>query len=197
MFFYHLPKEEKMKITNDISKHRNYETTMDYLEEILNEVNKRTRCSNTESRIALSDLIKSLNVSTQRVNMKQSNKVLSLMQEYKTKTNGIWLNETMTSNEKFTLAEKERVKYLESLASIRMNYATLRYVILETPTSIQRRTLSLLYNIYKEEFVKLFKINLDNISYVKRDEEGDIYIYGKRFSSHVRSIKDVFTTIED
>lgn len=179
MFFYFLPKDEQMKANMDKSKYREYETTMDYLESILNEVSKRTRARRGEKK-DFSDLFNKEPVYEKR-SISQINKIIELKNNYSKVANAIWLDETMTKSEKYLASVEAKEKYINNISKMKINSATIRSILLKFESTTQRHIASTLFMTHREQFVKLLLTQLTEIEIIERDDDGDIMIYGKGF----------------
>lgn len=179
MFFYYLPKDEQMKANDSIDKYREYDTTMDYLESILNEVGKRTRVPLGDKR-DFSDLFNKI-PQTEKRNIKQINKILQMKVDYTKKQKAIWLNEMLSKQERYYEYVETKKEFLDFLSSLKINSATIRNLIVKTDGTSQRSLTSMLYATHKEEFITLLLEQRGQIETISRDDDGDIIIYGKKF----------------
>lgn len=179
MFFYHLPKDEQMKANSDISKHRKYETTMDYLEDILNEIGKRTR-TRRGSKKDFSELFSKEPIGEKR-NINQINKIIDLKTNYSKKANAIWLDENMSKSEKYLSSIEAKEEYVNEIKKMKINPATIKSLLMKFESTSQRHLASILFSTHKESFMKLLSIQMEEIDVINRSEDGDIYIYGKGF----------------
>lgn len=177
MFFYHLPKDEQMK--SEKEKYRNYDTTMDYLEMILDEVGRRTRVKYIEMK-SFSDLLKNEKLGVKR-DIKQINRFLKLEEEYKKKVESIWIGTNLSNGEKYLKHIEVKESYINEIKSIKFNISTIRSLLLKVDSGKQRSLISTLFYTHNEQVIKLLLEQKEDIYTLKRSDSGEIMIYGKKF----------------
>lgn len=180
MFFYHLPKDEQMKACDSVDKYRNYETTMDYLEEILTTRMKGIR-QNKIVKIEIKDLLNADKVDMTTANKRQVKYIIEKCNEFKSKSQLIWMDEHTSSQEKYFTYLEEKKKYMDCLSKVKLSPATMTKLIHKLDSRNQRRMLEILYLSHKETFLELLEKQLEDIETIKRKKHGELQIYGKSF----------------
>lgn len=180
MFFYHLPKDEQMKACDSVDKYRNYETTMDYLEEILTTRMKGIR-QNKIVKIEIKDLLNTDKVDMTTANKRQVKYIIEKCNEFKSKSQLIWMDEYTSSQEKYITYLEEKKKYMDCLSKVKLSPATMTKLIHKLDSRNQRRMLEILYLSHKETFLELLEKQLEDIETIKRKKHGELQIYGKSF----------------
>lgn len=187
MFFYHLPDNGKLHIVKKIEKHRYYETTMDYLQRIMFKRVRRIRAIK-EPLISFSDLFYKGHIDDKYTDARQAWRVMQMAEKLREQTCAIWLDESMTKQERYLNALAVKEAYLENLSKFKLNYKTIRYILNECGGKNQRRLASTLFVTHREAFMLLLERSVEPIACIQRDKTGSIEIYGKRFSLVQRDI---------
>ena len=187
MFFYHLPVDSSLKIDRDIKKYRNYETTMDYLEVIINEFVKRNRVKR-EPRLTLAELISNNNYMKSNANYRHSKSIIKKCEIYRNENALIWLNEVATKQEKYFESLELKDSFIKELSNIDITPETIRKIIEDVDTKLQRKILVALFTAHKDKVVDLLSSGMETVSTLKKlkpcdDYEDVIYLYQKPYKN--------------
>lgn len=187
MFFFHLPTDESLKINRDIKKYRNYDTTMDYLEVIITKFVKGNRVKR-EPRISISELIDSDIYYKSNANYKQAKIIIQKCEIYRNESALIWSNDTASKQEKYFESLQLKENFIKELSTMEVSIDTLRKVIEESDSKIQRKMLVALFVAHKDKIVELLKSGDENICSLRRVKnceyaEDIIYLYHKPYKN--------------
>lgn len=187
MFFYYLPSEfEEQKNKN---KYRWYETSMDYLQQIMIDRVRKIRCPK-EKTIPLSEIIvDSKDLSLRNANIKQANKINQMCEELKNKICSIYASESKTGSEKYLESENLKSEHIEKLKSLKINADTIKYILLNLNPKIQRRMMSTLFVASKDEFLKVVKSSMTPIESIEKSEDGNLLVYGIKYQRVTRKVE--------
>lgn len=172
MFFYHLPFDRIIKVgdgddkkqpTRDITKYRNYETTMDYIEDSITYFQKRNRAKRNP-RIQIKDLISTnYTINTKNVDYRQVKRVYAILNKYRDTSLAIWSKTSIENSEKYLLSLNAKKECMNSLKKMTLTIDTIAKIIEKADSSNQRRMLSTLYAVYKKDVIELFNRNIGNV----------------------------------
>lgn len=182
-------KEEVEDKTNYVYK----ETSMDYLEEILDS-KKRVRTSRKSTTVPLSDLLNK-NIDRTKANKKQILSILDRVENDNKALRTLWLSadddESKEEVFKATGYIKEAlVNYIQSLKINKETMATLIYRLSKdyshaskgnSLTEYGRLLLTVLYEGHKIIFLEALNLGKENITVLEADDDGNIDIYGKKY----------------
>lgn len=182
-------KEEVEDKTNYVYK----ETSMDYLEEILDS-KKRVRTSRKSTTVPLSDLLNK-NIDRTKANKKQILSILDRVENDNKALRTLWLSadddESKEEVFKATGYIKEAlVNYIQSLKMNKETMATLIYRLSKdyshaskgnSLTEYGRLLLTALYEGHKIIFLEALNLGKENITVLEADDDGNIDIYGKKY----------------
>lgn len=182
MFFYHLPTDfDNIK---NLEKYRNYETTMDYLEDIIIKRARKIRAKGI-ARLPISEIIvDNSEISIRDANIKQANRINQLCLENSTKCNKIWLSDSLNSSEKYKLSLETKEDLFLELKKMKINSSTIKYIILNLDSKLQRKMCTLLFSVAKDEFMKVIKEGSENTNVLTKKHDGEIEIYGIKFAKN-------------
>jgi len=187
MFFYHLPSDNSLKINKDIEKYRNYETTMDYLEIIITKFVKGNRIKR-EPRLSMSELIDNDVYIKSNANYKHAKSIIQMCEIYRNQSALLWSNDVLTKQEKYFESIQLKENFIKELSNIEISIDTIRKVIDQSDTKLQRKMLVSLFIAHKDKVIELLKSSSENISTLKRvrhdnEVENVMYIYAKRYEN--------------
>jgi hypothetical protein len=169
------------------------ETSMDYLEEILNS-KKRVRTSRKSTTVPLADLLNK-NIDRTKANKKQILSILDRVENDNKALRTLWLSadddESKEEVFKATGYIKEAlVNYIKSLKINKETMATLIYRLSRdyshaskgnSLTEYGRLLLTALYEGHKIIFLEALNLGKENITVLEADDAGDIDIYEKKY----------------
>lgn len=169
------------------------ETSMDYLEEILNS-KKRVRTSRKSTTVPLADLLNK-NIDRTKANKKQILSILDRVENDNKALRTLWLSadddESKEEVFKATGYIKEAlVNYIKSLKINKETMATLIYRLSKdyshaskgnSLTEYGRLLLTALYEGNKIIFLEALNLGKENITVLEADDAGNVDIYGKKY----------------
>lgn len=180
MFFYHLPTDAKLHIKKDIEKHRFYDTTMDYLQKILTKRVRKIRVIK-EDRFEIKDLLVGGDiVGLKDADRKMAKRIITKCEVLKNQCALVWTDENKTKQEKYFEVFELKDEFIKDLSKIQITINTIKKILNDTQTNIQRKMLSSIFATNKMEVISLFEQNAEEIEYVEMGD-GDLKIYGKSF----------------
>ncbi|MGL5689349.1 MAG: hypothetical protein ACRDD8_00905, partial [Bacteroidales bacterium] len=190
-FFFYLPdkmglyesEDKEDKIKRKDFKHREYDTTMDYLQEIMTRRIRKIRAPK-ESKITISDLLVGSDVVPLRLADKsQVKRVITMCEKLKSDSALIWMDQTKSQKDKYFESLDLKEKFIEEIKKINFSLYTLKKIMNDTKSNIQRKMLSTLFIAHKEKVSKLIKEEKQSISFIEKDEVNpELFIYGIGFS---------------
>lgn len=188
MFFYHLPSKDANTANRDIEKYRNYNTPMDYLEDIVTIETKKIRAKRGKI-YSLKDIFTDVQgISISEANYKQAKKFLEIISELKAKITEIWSSDDIESGQKFRLAEEENIEFFDRLGKMKLTTSTIKKIMCDTNSRNQRKTLIALFNTNKKEVVEMLLDLKEEVGYLEEDSNGELYIYGVRYTKKYEKI---------
>lgn len=182
MFFHSL--DIPISFKKDISKYRCYETSMDYLIEIINNANRISKKEKKE-KINLSDLFISKKNGTGKHHKRQINKINTIIDNYKKEINIIWNDNIMKGSEKYFKTLDIKKNMINEISKVKINEITIYNIIKDSSKTYQRMLIGILFNIHKDLFIKILNEKKENIYNIKLnlDKNKDNFkIYGLNFS---------------
>jgi hypothetical protein len=104
---------------------------------------------------------------------------------YRNQSALLWSNDVLTKQEKYFDSIKLKEDFIKELSNIEISTDTIRKIIEQSDTKLQRKILVSLFVAHKDKVVELLKSSSENISTLKRvrhDEDGKnlLYLYGKK-----------------
>ena len=177
MFFYHLPSDEKLHIVKNKDKHRFYDTTMDYLQKIMTKRVRKIR-ANKESRVSVADLlVGSDEVYLDCADRRQCKRIITMCDVLKNNCALVWTNDTMSKQEKYIESLKLKEEFISELSCMSINKYTIKKIIRDTKSSLQRKMLSSMFAVSRENVVEVFidSNDIKEISTISSDYSYHIY----------------------
>ena len=167
-------------------KFKRFETGMDYLNKILDEKIKRKKENSKE--LQLSSILIKKKISKQ--NRKSIMMIKRIVKEMRRDIKNIWCGDY---DNKYELYKDTKSYYYDKLSRFKINdeiiYCIIKRVSLSTNDikykeykDCGKLMLNALYDINKIEFIKNIKVKPKNNSYIYTDNNGNISIYGVKFS---------------
>ena len=180
MFFYFLPKDDLYLGSVDIAKHRNYETSMDYLEDIMTKSMKGIRAKK-QKRIQIKDLFDNESVSISDADRRQCKNVIEMTEALRRNCNEIWVCNDYNSQEKYSKTIELKNSYISELASLKISISTMKKILYSCESKFQRIMLVSLFESHKKTFMELVLKQKKPIEIIQKDDNGEFFIYGNRY----------------
>lgn len=201
MFFKFLSKEKGIKVNP--KKYKKYNTSMDYLIEIIDEETKKIRQKRRDGEnaiVKLSELIdENNNIPLANVKNTKLNKIIEYTNKYKSKIINIWNSDSYSQGDKYYKSKDERDLYINEIKNINLEVKDIKKVICSLSKDIKdnnskiilrnsRSILTTLYEVYPKEFISIFKSTKENILVLKptndiidKNNEKIVKIYNMSF----------------
>jgi len=179
-----------------------FETTMDYLEEIIKKGTEGIRATRRQGAgkeiVTIAELLcQEKTIMRKDANRNQIKKLVEDCTKLKVESTKIWTNEKFTGEEKYTKANTARNDLISEVAKLKVEPATIKSILWNIDkeikknranknsdekqkvntslTGIARELVSILYKAHKKSFIALFyesKEKVDTIKRVYKVEEG-------------------------
>lgn len=184
-FFLHLARKKGFYIAG-AKNYKKHKTSMDYLQKVINQYNIRRKYNTNE--VLLSDILDKSQYIPSEINKHQINRIISLMTYQKDSIHRIYmtLNEEIDSDTKRLMTQDIKLAVLGELAKMKFTYSTAYYLmrLIDSPEySGMRSTIFFtLMGIPNKTFYNVFIQSKKDISYIERDDGGNVLIYGIKFA---------------
>lgn len=178
MFFNSLDINEEYK--KEINKYRNYETSMDYLINIMKNANRTTKKKYDNSKVPLYELFKE--VEKGRKDSRQIYKINEMIATYKKENNRLWSDKNIKNTEKYFTSLEMKEKLLNDISKIKINEVTIYRILKNISNTSQRMMIGILFNIYQDKFLTLIKKKKREIFNLYMEQNGKIKIYNLEFN---------------
>lgn len=178
MFFNSLDINEEYK--KEIDKYRNYETSMDYLIDIMKNANRTTKKKYDNSKVPLYELFKE--VERGRKDSRQIYKINEMIATYKKENNRLWSDKNIKNTEKYFTSLEMKEKLLNDISKIKINEVTIYRILKNISNTSQRMMIGILFNIYQDKFSTLIKKKKREIFNLYMEQNGKIKIYNLEFN---------------
>lgn len=172
---------------DDVRKnYMHHDTSMDYLEELLDAYRSPTLRS---PKLPLTSILKSSEIRHNSVNQKQIALIIQMIREFKVWAHYLWNRDTsMERAEKRDLYNTKKAELIESINSKKAthpNKHTLYMLLrrLEEPENkdIRSYIITILFCICNEEAFTLIQESADTVSTLKPSPAGEVLLYGRRY----------------
>lgn len=181
MFFYHLPSDEN--VIRNISKHRNYETTMDYLEQIITSSMRKIRIKQ-DGKLEIKDLLNDISSEVTVADKKQALRIINDCNKLSETISAIWKDDKIMPQDKYITAQKKQEELILKLSGKKVNSNIIYYILYILPPKIQRKMLLTLFYTHKDIVCGLLYDNKTNVNIMHKEGEGvDTKIYGKKYKN--------------
>lgn len=193
IFFYSLNIPNEFK--KEKNKYRNYETSMDYLVNIISNANKISKKQTTE-KILLSDLFIYKKSGAGQHHKRQIDKINEIIYNHKIQINSIWNDKMIKNSEKYFTTLEIKKNMINEISKVKINEITVYYIIKNTSKTYQRMLIGILFSIHKNLFLKILnekRENICNIQLNSNKNKNDFKIYGLNFSKNYKKNNDFGT----
>lgn len=184
MFFYHLPTNDT-NIIKDSEKHRQYETTMDYLEDIVTKRIRKIR-ANHSTKLEIKDLLSPLDEkqAISSSDKKQATRIIKDCDNLALQTRAIWADESLQPQEKYIRCQSIKDEFIHNLKSKKVTPEVVYRILYSLPSRIQRKMLLLLFTTHRSVVIGILHNSKSNVNIIcKNDDFADTQIYGKKYQN--------------
>ena len=182
-FFEHISKL-KGYYNPDKKKYKAHETTMDYLQKIINKKKKSPNNSKYEPFISI---VNPACFDKRKVNYSQVKQVIDIIRETKKSIYKIWACDDLEKSEKSYITNELRQECTNYIDKLKFNYSTMYWLLksIELPANedIRRSVFNTLFGAPNQAFFKLLAQSKEPIAVLKPDDTGNISIFGMKFSA--------------
>ncbi|WP_434311469.1 hypothetical protein [Hominifimenecus sp. rT4P-3] len=188
-FFAHIARS-KGYYDPEKKNYQRHETSMDYLQKCVNSF-QRTDNRNTQKKefLPFSEILNKEDYSCSEVNYRQVEKIFSLLEETRLEINQIYASEQLDAAAKKQRADELRQKAADYIQNRKMNSSTMLYLLASCEKPEHRLTgrtaLRLLFGCPNLDFYQLIKKSAQPVETLIEQEDGEIPIYGFRFTKRV------------
>jgi hypothetical protein len=181
MFFSYLPNKFILFDQEILSKcYRNYETSMDYLENSINKNQKKIRAPK-EEKITIGELVNNNDYIIERKDKIKARRVIKECEILKNKSDLVWSNPTLSSQEKYFTTLELQDDFIKKIKNKKLTKEVICFILKNLSTKIQRKMLFTLYQTNPQQVEDLLMDKKKKIEIIKRDDDGDIILYQKKF----------------
>lgn len=182
MFFYHLPNND-LNIIKIKERHRQYETTMDYLEDIVT-VRLRKIRAKYQQKLEIRDLLKDIDVEICDSDKKQASRIISDCEDLSNEIKLIWADETILPQDKYNKSAKARENFIHNLRRKKISQECVYRILYLLPSRTQRKMLSILFETHRAVVIGLLHNSKSSTNIVcKNNNKHDTKIYGKNYQN--------------
>lgn len=195
-FFEHISKKKGYYIDGK-KNYKVHQTTMDYLQEILVDLQLRTRRSSCLGDNKLVSVLDTDMYNSADVDYRQVHRVVECIREYRQLLTQIWSknNIDMTMNEKIILADRANYDVVYELSRVKFNYCTAYYLMRmidmdKESKDIRNLLFYTLLSLPVNEFYEVFDKSQEDIVHILHDDHHpDCTYYGRNYR-HYRYLVD-------
>lgn len=181
MFFSCLPNQFILFDNETVAKcYRNYETSMDYLEESITKNQRKIRAPR-EPKITIGELITDKDYYIDRKDKLQGKRIMKECEILKNESDLVWSNPDLTSQEKYFRTIELQEEFIERIKKSNLTKGSIYYIINNLSTKIQRKMLFTLYQTNPQEVKSILIQKRSKIEMIQKNSSGNIILYQKRF----------------
>lgn len=169
------------------SEKKNYlrhDTTMDYVQKCLCQHMRRYRADGCE--LPFSSLLNTESYKYDYADRRQVSRVISIVEDYRQRIKNVWASKKMDFAVKASLANDLREECVDYIGKIRLNnstmYMLLRQLEADDRNGVSRFLFNTLFAVPNESFYRLIIKSREPYPILYENTEGDIQLYGYKFS---------------
>lgn len=169
------------------SERKNYlrhDTTMDYVQRCVCRHTRRYRADGCE--LPFSSILNTESYKYDYADRRQVQRVISLVEDYRTRIKKVWASEKIDRNMKLELANDLREECVDYIGKIKLNnstmYMLLRQLEVDAHSGVSRMIFNTLFAIPNESFYRLIIKSKEPYPVLYENTEGDIQLYSYKFS---------------
>lgn len=185
-YFFKILSNFKGYEVKNISKYMHYETSMDYLQKIIEDFVKNTKLYRKKNAfVSFSDVVKFDDYNYNKIDWWQTKRIFDTVYRYKIDVVHIWGNKASDYIEKITLTNDLKIQCVEYINKIKMNKNTTFWLIkaIESPeySSIRRFLFDVFFSQVNSSFFDLVQNSQQITSVLIPNPNGSIAIYGNKY----------------
>ncbi|MCC5421371.1 hypothetical protein [Clostridium perfringens] len=183
------------KIENIEGRYNDYDITIDYYIDLVNNIKESKHTNSGESFMAvLFDNKEVKKLKTGKENQRQINKFIDIISIHKKEQAKIWADTNSESSDKYKRSEEVKSDLIKELSKINMKKETIITILKrldkdlresKTKTDYTRNSrtiLTALYNVYKLEFLSMINITSNVQTKLVKSDKGEYELFGIRFT---------------
>lgn len=164
-----------------------HDTTMDYLQKIINQFQAGFRGTNKGTVfLPFSQLLQSEGCNLNHsVKHKQANKVIDVFNTYTNRKKAIYMDDTLDNDTRYQIADELRKECIDYIGNIRFSKSTmlylLRYLEQEEQQHLEYNILTILFGYPNSSFYSIIKESKEPQHILTENTEGNILLFDFRF----------------
>jgi len=171
----------------DNTNYMHYSTSMDFLQQIIEEFIKKTKLYRKKHDfIPFSEVVNFVDYNYNKIDWWQTKRIFETVTKYKSDVIHIWNDQEIDYLEKMIVTHELRFECVEYINKIKMNKNTTLWLLkaIESPeySSIRRFIFAIFFSQINSSFFQLIKSSQENMSELIPDSNGNITIYGEKFT---------------
>ena len=185
----------QLKIDNIENKYNNYNITIDYFIDIVNNIKEGKHTKTGKSFLSILFDNKEVNkLKTGKANQRHIDKFMDCISNYKKMNSKIWSDNSLNNSDRYVKSNEIKDDLIKELSKIKMKKETIITILKRLDkdlrenkkgtiyTKSRRTILTALYNVYKLEFLSMINILSTKEEYLKRSPDGEYELFGIRFT---------------
>lgn len=169
------------------SEKKNYlrhDTTMDYVQRCVCQHAHRYRADGCE--LPFSSILNTESYKYDYVDRRQVQRIISIVEDYRQRIKNVWSSEKIERNMKIELAGDLREECVDYIGKIKLNnstmYMLLKQLEVDSKSGVSRMIFNTLFALPNDSFYRLIIKSKEPYPVLYENTEGDIQLYGYRFS---------------
>ena len=185
-YFFSYIQRYKGYYDNEKCNYLKHDTSMDYLEDIINKYQRGRKYRDTTETIKFADCLRDDGFKRMNIYRDQVSRVLRIVKEYKNNVANIFINQSYDEEERHNAFSDERQKCVEYIGNLRFSNDTMIYMLKTLDnkeySNIYRTIFNFLFGYPNTDFYKVIESSKEDIYELVEDQVGDIDIFGKKYS---------------
>lgn len=183
-FFGHLAREKGFYD----SKRKNYkqfDTTMDYLQQIINKYQSQRKDKNEVVGLPISYILDKTDFKKSCIVYSQFRRIVNIVSDYNLEIINVY-NSQMENEEKFKIISRLKNERNEYIGNLKIGKSTMIYLVQKSEDkdykNLSIHILNTLFGYPNTEFYKIVQESKSQLPELVENENGEIEIYGRRYS---------------
>lgn len=194
-FFAHIAKQ-KGYYDPKKKAYLKHNTSMDYLQASVNSFRAKRNTAKRNTFVGFSEMLNMDKVCpNEQANYRQINDLFDFIDSIDERISGVYANKTMSLETQNIIAYGYRQDCIEKIGKLNISPATMITMlkILDKPEHLKHKRLVFytLFGYPNTAFHEVLVLSKEPLEVIKADKDGDIDIYGTKFSRHTRERKMV------
>ena len=148
--------------------------------QIINKNQKKIRAPK-EEKITIGELVNNNDYIIERKDKIKARRVIKECEILKNKSDLVWSNPTLSSQEKYFTTLELQDDFIKKIKNKKLTKEVICFILKNLSTKIQRKMLFTLYQTNPQQVEDLLMDKKKKIEIIKRDDDGDIILYQKKF----------------